>query len=101
MPASKEDGECGAGAEGVGDGEAVFAGGGVIVIAEEEDFVGEGADVAVGGFDEGEAEVGRFVIDAEEVAGDFAFGCEQDQGGGMDVLLGGGHPSGSGSRRRR
>src|SRR3954471_8383179 len=76
-----------AGADEVHRGTAVAAGGRIVVVAEEQDGVGGGADFSGRGFDEREAEVARLVFETVEVAGDAALWRNGEQDGSVRELV--------------
>ena len=75
-------------AQGIADVEAVFAGQWVVAIAEQQELIDRIADGAVGCFDEAPAQVARGVVDAVEIARQFAFRRQHHQAAGVDVLVG-------------
>src|SRR5207249_11342806 len=66
---------------------AVASGLRVVAVAEQEETIRERADAAVRRFHQPEAQILRRVLDAEEVARDLAGRGQEDDTGGVGVLL--------------
>src|SRR5262245_25882939 len=69
------------------DGDRVAAPRRVVMITEEQELVPGAAELAVGGLDEGQAEIAR-AVDAVEDAREPAVGREDEEAGGVGELLG-------------
>src|SRR5712664_3446847 len=68
-----------AGADHVHRAPAVFAGGRIVVIAEEKKLIGRAADAIPRGFDQRQAYVARLVFESVEVARDPPLGSEDEK----------------------
>ncbi len=74
----------------VADDRAVFAGGGIVVIAVQKNLIDGVADFSLRGFDQSHAQVFRREVHAVEVARDAALrGQDHDRGGVRVLVLGG------------
>src|SRR5579864_44137 len=85
--AQHQDGEGSSKPQHVGYDRAVFSGGGIVVIAVEQDLIYCVADLALRGFYQPHAEVFRRKIHAVEIARDAALRRQHHDGGGVCVLV--------------
>src|SRR5271169_1201592 len=83
----EQDGESCSQPQNVADNRAIFAGGGIVVIAVEQHLIDGVADLALRGFDQTHAQVFRRIIHAVEIARDAALRSEHHDGGGVRVLV--------------
>src|SRR5579864_2150576 len=85
--ADEQDGQRATQLQHVADDRAIFAGGGIVVIAVQKNLIDRVADFSLRGFDQSHTQIFRWEVDAVEIARDADLRSEKRGSGGVWVVV--------------